>query len=228
MAADRFDAPGNDGLDLEGLARGLAHPFGWNPVLLLAAIAGIVSLARARDADAGSWRLVLVSTLIAAPVVATLVAAVALPLHAGALVLCAPGIALAVGATAPLLSPVRGLVWTGLALLLVSSAVTIAVRLSTPPAEDWRALATAVRRVRGPKETVVVLPERSRAAFAYYAPYVAVIGRARGEGAWIAVAASTPDAAIAAARPVVRTPRYALLRQFRYGDHLRLQHWVRP
>jgi mannosyltransferase len=228
MAADRFDAPGNDGLDLEGLARGLAHPFGWNPVLLLAAIAGIVALARARDADAGSWRLVLVSTLIAAPVVAILVAAVALPLHAGALVLCAPGIALAVGATAPLLSPVRGLVWTGLALLLVSSAVTIAVRLSTPPAEDWRALATAVRRVRGPKETVVVLPERSRAAFAYYAPYVAVIGRARGEGAWIAVAASTPDAAIAAARPVVRTPRYALLRQFRYGDNLRLQHWVRP
>jgi hypothetical protein len=27
---------------------------------------------------------------------------------------------------------------------------------------------------------------------------------------------------------VVHTPRYALLRQFRYGEKLRLQHWVRP
>ena len=51
---------------------------------------------------------------------------------------------------------------------------------------------------------------------------------ARGEGAWVAVVADTPADAIAAARPVVRTPRYALLRQFRYGDGLRLQHWVRP
>ena len=72
------------------------------------------------------------------------------------------------------------------------------------------------------------MPERSRAAFAYYAPYLAVIGRARGDGAWVAVVAGTPAAAIASARPVVSTPTYALLRQFRYGDGLRLQHWVRP
>jgi len=26
----------------------------------------------------------------------------------------------------------------------------------------------------------------------------------------------------------VVTPRYALLRQFKYGEGLRLQHWVRP
>ena len=227
MAADRFDDPGG-GLDLSDLGRGLAHPLGWNPVLLIAAIVGIVALATTRDDDSWRWRLALVAALIVAPVVATLLAAVALPVHAGALVLCAPGIALAAGATAPLLAPVRGLVWTGLAILLVSSAAPIVVRQTAAPSEDWRALATAVRRVRGPKETVVVLPERSRAAFAYYAPYVAVIGRARGDGAWIAVRAGTPDAAISAARPVVRTPTYALLRQFRYGDELRLQHWVRP
>ena len=83
-------------------------------------------------------------------------------------------------------------------------------------------------RVRGPRETVVVVPERSRAAFAYYAPTVSVIRYARGDGAWVAVVADTPARAIAAARPSVRTPRYALLRQFRYGDGLRLQHWVRP
>jgi len=44
----------------------------------------------------------------------------------------------------------------------------------------------------------------------------------------VAVVADTPGGAIAAARPVVSTPRYALLRQFAYGDGLRLQHWVRP
>ena len=55
-----------------------------------------------------------------------------------------------------------------------------------------------------------------------------MIRYARGEGAWVAVVASTPSGAIAAARPSVPTPRYALLRQFRYGDDLRLQHWVRP
>ena len=41
-------------------------------------------------------------------------------------------------------------------------------------------------------------------------------------------AGSSPDASIESARPFVRTPTYALLRQFRYGDRLRLQHWVRP
>ena len=89
-------------------------------------------------------------------------------------------------------------------------------------------LSTAVERARSARETVVVVPERSRAAFAYYAPYVSVIRYARGEGAWVAVVASTHAGAITAARPSVRTPTYALLRQFRYGDGLRLQHWVRP
>ncbi len=113
-------------------------------------------------------------------------------------------------------------------MLLVASAVTTTVRLTRTPAEDWQALAAAVERVRGARETVVVVPERSRDAFAYYAPAVPVIRFARGDGAWVAVVASTPAGAITAARPSVRTPTYALLRQFRYGDDLRLQHWVRP
>ena len=45
MAADRFDAPDGAGaLDLERLGRGLAHAAGWNPVLVAAAIAGLVAL----------------------------------------------------------------------------------------------------------------------------------------------------------------------------------------
>ncbi len=229
MAADRLDARDGAGtFDLERFGRGLAHAGGWNPILLAAAIAGLVVLLGGRAPDRDRWRGVLVASLVAAPAGATLLAAVALPVFTDALVLCAPGLALAAGAAVPLLSPTRGLVWAGLALLLVASAGAIAARLSAPPHEDWRALASAVVHVRGPQETVVVVPERSRAAFAYYAPFVSVIRYSRGDGAWVAVVADTPASAIAAARPSVRTPRYALLRQFRYGDDLRLQHWVRP
>ena len=229
MAADRFDSAQLGALDLERLGRGLASGGGWNPVLAIAAVAGIVFLFRTAHSLAPErWIGVLVAGLIAAPIAVTLLAAVALPLHAGALVLCAPGVALAVGAVALFLSPVRGLVAAGLAVLLMASTVTISARLLQPVDEDWRALAAAVKRVKGPKETVVVLSEGSRAAFAYYAPYVPTIRFARGEGAWIAVSAESADAAIEASRPFVATPRYALLRQFRYGETLRLQHWVRP
>jgi hypothetical protein len=165
---------------------------------------------------------------MAAPVVATVLAALALPVFPGALVLVAPGVALAAGAATRLLTQDRGLVWAGLAVLGIACAATSAVRLTAPAEEDWRALAAAVERVRRERETVVVVPERARAALAYYAPGVPVIRFARGEGAWVAVIADTPLGAVAAARPVVHTPRYALLRQFRYGEKLRLQHWVRP
>jgi len=228
MAADRFDAAASDA-NISSLGHGAAMAVGWSPVLAVAAVAGIAFLFRATHLLAPEpWIGVLVVGLITAPIAVTVLAAVALPVRSGALVLWAPGLALAVGATALLLSPTRGLVAAGLAVLLMYSAATIAVRARQPVDEDWRALAAAVKRVRGPKETVVVLPEGSSAAFAYYAPYVPTIRFARGDGAWIAVRANTAAAAIEASRPYASTPRYALLRQFRYGEDLRLQHWVRP
>jgi len=228
MGNERFGAPdGAPTLDLARLAHGIAHPLGWNPILVLAAVAGLVALFMARGAD-GQWRGALIAALVAAPLLATLLAAVVLPVHAGALILCAPGVALAAGAAAPVLTPVRGLFWCGLVMLVMWSAVATGFRLARAPAEDWRSLAAAVRHVRGPRETVVVVPEGSRAALAYYAPYTRVIRFARGDGAWVVVVADDPDASIEAARPFVRTPTYALLRQFRYGNGLRLQHWVRP
>jgi len=229
MAADRFDASALGALDLGSLGRGVAAAGGWNPVLAVGAVVGVVFLFRAAHSSAPErWIGVLIVGLSAAPIVVTLLAAVALPVHAGALVLCAPSVALAVGAVALLLSPTRGLVAAGLAVLLLFSATTISVRLRQPVDEDWRSLAAAVKRVRGPRETVVVVPEGSGAAFAYYAPHLTTMRFARGEGAWIAVRARTADSAIDASRPYVATPRYALLRQFRYGEGLRLQHWVRP
>ncbi len=229
MAVDRTDAADGAGaFDLARLGRGLLHPIGANPVLLVAAAAGLYVLVGGPGARSGRWRGVLVAALMAAPLVAQLLAALVLPVFTSALVLCAPGLALAAGAAAQLLTPVRGLVWAGVALLLASAAVTTADRLHDAPDQDWRALTAAVQRVRGDNETVVVVPARARAVVAYYAPYLPLISQVRGSGGWVAVVADTPNGAIAAARPVVHTPRYALLRQFAYGNGLRLQHWVRP
>ncbi len=195
MAVDRFDRPaGADALDLSRLGGGLAAAGGWNLVLAAGAVAGLVFLFRTtRTGSPDRWVGVLVAGLIAAPLVATILAAAAMPVHAGALVLTAPGVALAVGAAVLPLSPTRGLAAAGVALLLVASAVTITTRLTRPVDEDWRALAAAVKRVRGPRETVVVLPEGSRAAFAYYAPYLATTRYARGDSAWIAVVAPSAE-----------------------------------
>jgi mannosyltransferase len=229
MAADRRGDPdGSATLDLGRLGHGLGHAGGWNPLLCLAAAAGLITLFAGRGPDRTWWRGALVAGLVAAPVAATLVAAVAVPVFPGALVLAAPGVALAAGAATLLLAGDVRLLRGAVAALALACVATNVVRLAAAPQEDWRALAAAVERVRRDDETVVVVPARSRAAFSYYAPDVQVIRFARNRGAWIAVVARTPSGAIAAARPVVETPRYALLRQFRYGERLRLQHWVRP
>lgn len=229
MAADRHDAPsGTSGFDLGDAADGLIRSAGWNPVLVVAGIAGLAALLAGGPVQAPAWTSTLVAGLVAAPIVVIALAAVVLPVFPGnALVACAPGLALAAGAAGRLVfdSTVR---WAALAAVLAVSALTVGAVIASEQEEDWRALAVAVHRVRGDRESVVVLPERSRAAFAYYAPYTRTSRYARGDGAWVAVAADTPESAIALGREAVRTPRYALLRQFRYGGALRLQHWVRP
>ncbi len=228
MAADRRDAAHGASLHPGDVVQALWHAVGRNPVLLLAAAVGLVALFGTIRLAAGLWPGALAVGLVLAPLLGTLAAATVLPVFTGALVLIAPGLALTAGAAAVLLPRDAGLLWAALALLGVSCAATIALRLHEAPAENWRALARAVERVRGERETVVVVPESSRDAFVHYAPNVHVIRFARGEGAWIAVVAATPAEAIERARPFVATPRYALLRQFRYGGELRLQHWVRP
>jgi hypothetical protein len=113
------------------------------------------------------------------------------------------------------------------ALVAVAAAALVGI-YAVGPKEDWRRVARAVRLVTKPTETVVVLPERARPAFAYYAPGVETTLVARGDAAWVVVRAETPVQAIELGRSAVPTPRYALRRQFRYGDGLRLQHWIRP
>ena len=229
LALDRLDAPdGTGGFDLGEVGNGLIRAAGWSPLLAVAAVAGLATLLAGGPAQPPAWKSTLVAGLVAAPVVVTILAAAALPVFpTPALVACAPGIALAAGAACRLVSDATVL-WIAAGCVLAVSAVTVGAVVASEPEEDWHALASAVHRVQGDRESVVVLPARSRAAFAYYAPYTRTSLYARGDGAWVAVAADDPQSAIAVGREAVRTPRYALLRQFRYGDGLRLQHWVRP
>ncbi|HJU46610.1 MAG TPA: hypothetical protein VJ689_00645, partial [Gaiellaceae bacterium] len=91
----------------------------------------------------------------------------------------------------------------------------------------WRGAARFLEVEAAPDETVVALPDRAQAPLAYYAPDARVMLHARGDGAWILVAGD-PEDALATARAVVDTPRYALLAQRSFGDDLVAQHWVRP
>jgi hypothetical protein len=229
MAADRRDAPdGTGGFDLGEIVDGLIRAAGWNPVLVVAGIAGLAALLAGGPTQAPPWASTLVAGLVAAPIVVTALAATVLPVFPGsALVACAPGLALAAGAVCRLVFDTTAR-WAAVASILAVSALTVGAVIASEPEEDWRALAAAVQRVRGDRETVIVVPERSLAALAHYAPYLRTSLYARGDGAWVAVAARDPESAIELGRNSVRTPRYALLRQFRYGDGLRLQHWVRP
>ena len=112
----------------------------------------------------------------------------------------------------------------GLAAIALGALVAGAVREDP---EDWRAAVALVRRQQSPSDTIVVLPERARPAFAYYAPDLRVGRVGRGEAVSVVVAGEPGDAT-ATARAVVSPPRYALLSQDASGRRLVVQRWVRP
>lgn len=227
LALDRSGTAGGSE-DLASFGRGLLAAIGWSPVLVAAAVAGLASIAAGRPTRVPLWKTSLVAGMVVSPALVAVVAGAFLAIFPDpALVACAPGLALAAGAACRLL-PNRQTLWIGALAFAAVAAVTVGITVAAPAPEDWHRLAAAAHRVRGSDESFVVLPPRSRAAFSYYAPTTRTTLYARGNGAWVAVAADSPAAAIAIGRRAVRTPRYALLRQFRYGSGLRLQHWVRP
>ncbi len=228
VALDRADAPdATDRLRLLDVAGGIATGLGWNVVLLGVGAAGIGLAVSGRVPGAERWSGVLAGGLALAPLATLLVAALALPVYgARVLVLATPGLALGVGAAVAALPPRWA---TATAAALAAAAVaSLALWYASGPAEDWRGAASAAAAGQAQNETIVVVPERARAAFAYYAPNVRTWLRAYGEGAWVVVQAADDAEAIARARTVVVTPRYALAEQRSYGKDLRLQHWVRP
>ena len=226
---DRADAADGAGpLALHSIGLGVGRALGWSPVVAALALWGVVVLVRrSRDSGTGAWRPVLVAGLALMPLVSVLAAGIALPVYPRtALTVAAGGVALAAGVGLGSI-PDRGLRLASAAAIVVVAIAAIATAASEGPREDWRAASRLVRTKTTPRDTVVVLPERARAAFAYYAPALRLSVVGRGEAVAVVVAGD-PTLAVARARPVVSPPRYALLSEQKAGSALVVQRWVRP
>jgi len=116
---------------------------------------------------------------------------------------------------------------TRIALFLFVAVAALATAATRETREDWRAAARITQARTTARDTVVVLPARARAAFAYYAPGMRTGFVGRGEGVTVVVAGD-PATAAALARQVVAPPRYALLSVEAAGSRLVVQRWVRP
>ena len=187
----------------------------------------IVLVRQSHASRTGLWQPVLVAGLALMPLLSVLVAGVALPVFPRtALTVAAGGVALAAGVGLVSI-PDRGLRLASGAAVAVVAIAALATAAAEGPKEDWRAAARDVRAKTTARDTVVLLPERSAAALAYYAPDVRTSRVGRGQGVTVVVVGA-PDLAVARARPVVSPPRYALLSQQEAGSALVVQRWVRP
>lgn len=226
---DRADAADGAGpLSLHDIGLGVGRALGWSPVVAALALWGVVVLVRRSHASGkGLWQPVLVAGLAVMPLVSVLVAGVGLPVFPRtALTVAAGGVALAAGVGLVSI-PDRGLRIVSAAAVAVVAIAALATAAAEGPKEDWRAAVRLVRAKTTARDTVVVLPARSAAALAYYAPELRPSLVGRGEGVTVVVAGA-PAFAMASARPVVSPPRYALLSEQEAGSALVVQRWVRP
>jgi len=220
----RLDAAGDP--ERAGLRSGLADAIGWNPLLALLGIGGLIASATRRGPGGAPSKAALVAGLALAPLLVAALATPFVPVHAGtAGVVALGGVALAAGAGVAALRDRR------LILGVATATGTIALVglgwwYTSSPGEDWRAMAAALR-TQPRADTIVVLPVRSRAALARELPGGLIVSRAAGDV--VAVVLRGDDRrSTAAARTVVQTPRYALLEERRISDELVLQRWIRP
>jgi mannosyltransferase len=226
-AFDRADAPDGAGpLELGDVGAGFGRALGWSPIVAPLAIWGVVSLYR--GADGGHrWKAVLVAGLAVMPVLAVLVAGIALPVYPRtALTVCAGGIALGAGVGLFAIRDAGVRLAAGAAVAVVAVAA-IGSAAARDQSENWRAASRLVRASVTPRDTVVVLPPRARAAFSYYAPDLGLSRVGHGEAVLVVVAGDSA-ATTALGREVVAAPRYALLSETHAGDGIVVQRWVRP
>jgi hypothetical protein len=225
---DRADAPDGAGpLALRDVALGLGRALGWSPVLAALAVWGVVALFRRPEPEPGRWQAALVGGLAFMPLLFVLAAGVALPVYPrGPLTVAIGGLALGAGVGLVSISDrgVRIAAAAALAVVAVAGLGTAALR---DQPENWRAAARLVQANVTTHDTVVVLPERARTAFAYYAPELRLSRVGRGASVLVVIAGD-PDQATRSGRQVVSAPRYALLSQRHAGEDLVVQRWVRP
>jgi dolichyl-phosphate-mannose-protein mannosyltransferase len=226
-AVDRADAPDAAGpLEPGDVVAGIGRAIGWNPVVPVLAVWGVIVLTR-RSVPGGRWRPVLVAGLAVMPLVFVVAAGLALPVFPRvALTVAAGGLALGAGIGLVAI-PDRGIRLTAGAALAVVAVAALGTAAARDQRENWRAAAHVVLASRRPEDTVVVLPERARAAFSYYAPGLRLSRIGRGDAVFVVVAGD-PRQATASGRQAVSPPRYALLSEAHAGEGLVVQRWVRP
>jgi hypothetical protein len=228
-ALDRADAPDAAGpLVLGDVGAGLGRALGWSPVVAALAVWGVIALHRRSGPGSGRWKAVLVAGLAVMPVLFVLAAGVVLPVYPRtALTVAAGGLALGAGIGLFAIADPGVRLATGAALAVVAVAALATAAARDQP-ENWRAAARLVQARATAKDTVVVMPERARAAFSYYAPSIRLSRVGRGDAVFVVVAAGDPRQARRSGRGVVSPPRYALLSEEHAGDDLVVQRWVRP
>jgi len=225
---DRADAVDGAGpLELGDIGAGAGRALSWNPVVAALAAWGVVSLYRGSTVGKGRWKAALVAGLALMPLLFVLAAGVVVPVYPrAALTVAAGGLSLGagIGLVAITDRSVRLAAGAALAVVAVAALATAAAR---EQAENWRAAAQLVRANAGANETVVVLPQRARAAFSYYAPDLRLSRVGRGDAVFVVIAGD-PDQATRSGRGVVSPPRYGLLSEEHTGNDLVVQRWVRP
>lgn len=216
------------GLAAGELARGVGRASGWSVALFTLAVLGCVALAAGFARRAAAWKAALVIGLIVAPAATVLLADVFLAVYpAWTLVVSAPGLALACGIGVASI-PSRWGALGATAALVALAAPGLAAWYAQRASPDWREAMTRASAAAGPGEVVLVVPEQGRAAARYYGGHLRLTARAYGPAVWVLVTGAEGEAAIEAARTVVPTPRYALLREGPAGEGAVLQQWVRP
>ena len=227
-AVDRADAPDGAGpLELGDIGAGLGRALGWSPIVAVLAVWGVVSLYRGSTPGRGRWKAALVAGLAVMPLLFVLAAGVAFPVYPHAALTVASG-GLALGAGIGLIAITdRGIRLASGAALAVVAIAALGTAAARDQPENWRAAAHLVRANASAKDTVVVLPERARAAFSYYAPELRLSRVGRGDAVFVVIAGD-PGRATASGRQVVSPPRYALLSEEHTGDDLVVQRWIRP
>jgi mannosyltransferase len=224
---DRADAPDGAGpLALSDVGAGAGRALAWSPVVAALALWGIVALYRDAD-DRRRWRAVLVAGLVAMPTVFVLAAGIGFPVYPRvALTVSAGGAALGAGVGLFAIRDRGVRLATGAAVAVVAVAALAVGALHDQP-QNWRAAAKLVRTSASPQDTVVVLPQRARPVFSYYAPDLRLSDVGRGE-AVLVIIAGDPARATASGREVVARPRYALLSEEPAGTRLVVERWIRP
>ena len=226
-AVDRADALDGAGpLELGDIGVGLGRSVGWSPIVVGLAVWGLVSLVRRTD-ERERWK----PTLVAGP------GRHAARRRAGgrhvvpvfpreALTVAIGGVSLAAGIGFVAI-PDRGLRVAALASVAAVAVAALVTAALDEREQNWTRVAEFARAQTTGRDTVVVLPQRARAAFEYHAPDLRTSAVGRGEAVTVVVVGD-PALAVAAAREVVSPPRYALLEQSPAGTGLVVQRWVRP